>query len=139
MFTTNQIYRLPWRFDEESAEWRAVELSLNLPWFLVEVENGHEKLLRTFFFSSLLDVSPIVEGAATDMTCVSMSLVLPPEMSNTQNWLFVPIQKISLELTKDGSKPDLVLTGKDGVHYGDNPFHPFKKDVGILVTMFDFK
>ena len=140
MFSTNEIFKYPWSFDEHSAEWSAVELSLNLPWFLIECAYKEEKLFRTFFFSSLKDVAAFIETRLTDIEGVALNLALPPVMSSTQNWLFVPIQRICREYPKaDCTKSQLILTGKDGVHYCESPFDPVKKDVGPMETLVEFK
>lgn len=139
MFSTNNFYKLPWSFDENSAEWRCVELSLNLPWFLVEVRQCDDKLLRTFFFTSLEEVTPFIDAQPTVFKFLALNLALPPTMSGTLNWLFVPIQKIGLELPKeDGSASRLILTGKNGLQYGDKSFKPVVANVGELTTLIEF-
>lgn len=139
MFSTNEIFKHPWSFDEHSAQWSAVELSLNLPWFLIECAYSEEKLFRTFFFSSLRDVATFVETQSTGMKGAALNLVLPPAMSRTGNWLFVPIQRISRGYPKDDcTKFQLMLTGKDGVHYSESPFDLIKKDVGPTETLVEF-
>ena len=140
MFSTNEIFKHPWSFDEHSADWSAVELSLKLPWFLIDCAYREEKLLRTFFFSSLRDVASFIETRLTGIEGVALNLVLPPIMSSTRNWLFVPIQRICRECPKDNcTRFQLILVGKDGVHYCESPFDPIKKDAGPMETMVEFK
>lgn len=140
MFSTNEIFKYPCSFDEHSAEWSAVELSLNLPWFLIECACKEEKLLRTFFFSSLRDVVAFIDTRLTGIEGVALNLVVPPVMSSSRNWLFVPIQRICRENRKDDcTKFQLILTGKDGVHYCESPFDLVKKDVGPTETLVEFK
>jgi hypothetical protein len=135
MFATYEPFKFPLQFDNESTIWRGIEIMLNTPWLLAAAFDDVEGVPRTFLLQGTFDLLQFLESPVIGRL-TGVRLVLPPDLSPTCDWTFVPIWRIERELrSSDGAIPSVVLTARDGRRYGGFPIAPTQRDDADLAPL----
>ena len=136
MFATYETFKLPLQFGEGSTIWRGVEIMLNTPWLLATLE-GDEEVSRTFLLKGPDDLLQVVQSPELGRV-TGVRLVLPPSVSPTRDWSFVPVCRVERELRSiDGAVPSVVLKSMQGQRYGGFPIAVAHRDEADLVALVD--
>lgn len=134
MFATYEGLRFPIQFGDDSVIWRAVEVTLNTPWLLATLSYDHQAL-RTFLLDGPDDLLQFIQISDIG-NLAAVRLVLPPNVSATRDWSFVPICRIERELrSKDGGQPRVVLVSSNGLRYGGFPISEMSLEEADLVAV----
>lgn len=102
-----------------SRQWRALELSSRLPWFIVTLrghEEGHE-VERTLLVSWDIDLVEIVEGLPARQL-LGLQYIEPPSPTNSERWQATPIQAVWRSKDPNGEEADIfVFSTSDGEEF----------------------
>lgn len=136
MFATYEPFKFPLQLDNSSTIWRGVEVMLYTPWLLATLEDD-EEVPRTFLLKGTDDLLQVVEASALGRL-TGLRLVLPPNLSPTSDWTFVPVCRVERELRSvDGAILSAVLTSRDGRRYSGFPIAPTERDDSDLAVLVD--
>ena len=135
MFATYEPLKFPLQFDDDSTIWLGVEIMLNTAWLLATLED--EEVPRTFLLRGPDDLLKIVQNPGFGRL-TGLRVVLPPEVSPTNDWAFVPVCRVERELRSiGGAIPSAVLTCAEGRRYGGFPIALTERDDTDLALVVD--
>lgn len=118
MFTTYPEFKCRVQFDAGAPNWMAVELALNLPWFIAECIQ--EDLIRTFLLSGVSEVEGFVSGQSPVGNLRRLTLIFPPAWSTSGAWQLIPLTKIE-RLKGANEVASLVFLTEGRQRYGGHP------------------
>lgn len=129
MFVTHKEHKAPFNpFGEALTHWRAAELALQRPWFLVSishpdsVEDDSFRVRRTMLMSNISDVEALTQDdAASQLQLESVFIVTPGHFNGTGQWRMEPLRTVwrAEEPSGPGQLADIYETA-EGVTYADS-------------------
>lgn len=132
MFATHASFKHPLQLDPDSSIWRAVELVMSTPLYVVTLHDTIEECTRTFLLTGSTELKAVA-GSEKFGTLQSVHLVLTPPWSPDGNWQVIRVRRIDLQLhPSDGSDAEAITEAVDGTRYGGFPIRPLVGDVGPL-------
>lgn len=133
MFTTHPNFKFPIQYDKNTPNWTAVELALNTPWLIAELEQ--EGCERFVFCDGPAQVSLFIDKAPLGRLN-GLLLVLTPNWSETGEWQVTRIARVERDSRSRQAAPySLVFLTVDGARYSGSPLEPFEGDNDGCVTV----
>lgn len=96
--------------------WRAMELSLNVPWFIVALRQpiGDAAMLRNIFLSTDADLRAFLESEMTT-NIVSLGALVPPNYGPKLQWKLHEIRRVWMRSSEPATRHEpLVIESKHG-------------------------
>ena len=129
MFVTYKEHRGPLNpFGDGLTHWRAAELALQRPWFLVSIsqpdsiDDDSFRVSRTMLVSNIADVEGLAQmEVTTQLQLDSVFIVTPGHFNGTSQWKMEPLRAIwrAEEPSEVGQLADIYETA-EGVTYADS-------------------
>lgn len=127
MFATEESFKLCVQPDNSVTIWEAVEVVMEMPWFVATVRDEEEAMNRTFLLAGMREVALFVDRSIIGPV-KSLQMVQPPNWSRSGRWTTVTIERIY----RSAESKAIRLAGSDGVIYGGFPVAPIKVDENSL-------
>lgn len=118
MFQTQPSFAHPFQLDAIEKQWRAVELAIEKPIYIIKVHDEAEHVVRTFMYMEGFDVVSVVEQFSFGRI-IEAHLLIPPEDIST--WKALRIRKIGNLLAADGSPRGAVVMDSNNSYWTVNP------------------
>ncbi|MDP1740978.1 hypothetical protein [Polaromonas sp.] len=142
MFVTYKEHKAPLNpFGDGLAHWRAAELALQRPWFLVSltqpesIDDDSSRVSRTMLVSNITDVEGLAQMEENGgLQLDSVFIVTPGPFNGTSQWKMEPLRAVwsAEEPSQIGQLADLYETA-EGATYADSllatPLKSFHKRV----------
>jgi len=129
MFVTYKEHKAPFNpFGEGLTHWRAAELALQRPWFLVSVSQPDSndkdsfRASRTMLVSSITDVEGLAQTEVPNhLQLDSVFIVTPGHFNGTNQWKMEPLRAVwkAEEPSQLGQLADIYETA-EGLTYADS-------------------
>jgi hypothetical protein len=127
MFITHPPFLSRMQFDPNARSWKAVELALNVPWFIVRVADKAAEIYRTFLVHSIDDVEGFVcEASLGEVESVYVAL---PKSSRFRTEAWEVVQVVALERERvalPGFLPRLIMLLRDGRRFAGHLMEPYQ-------------
>lgn len=134
MFATYEPFKFQIQFQHDVTIWRCVEVMLNTPWLLANLEDA-EGVRRTFLLKSPDDLLRMLRDSSLGKL-TGLRLVLPPSVAPDGDWAFVYVCRVEHEVRSiEGAAPSAVLVSRDGQRYGGFPIERTTRDQADLVPL----
>lgn len=122
MFVTSPQFEQPMPLGlvpQGSRFWRALELSLNVPWFIVALRQsvGETAVLRNIFLSTDADLRTFLESElAAD--AVSVGALVPPNYGSKLQWKLCEIRRVWVRDPSNIRRHEpLIIESKQGRYF----------------------
>ena len=129
MFITYKEHQTPLNpFGNGLTHWKAAELALQRPWFLVSIsqpdsiDDDSFRVSRTMLVSNIADVEGLAQmGGANQLQLDSVFIVTPGHFNGTSQWKMEPLRAVwrAEEPSEFGQLADIYETA-EGVTYVDS-------------------
>lgn len=140
MFITNEANRSAFSSlcgESGGNYWRAVELGLHTPWFVVtlihhpsgEEEGDGVSYSRTLFLSNVNDAIELAKAAETSCEVQSVQVVTPGHINHSRDWKMEPLRTVwtAVEPTDEDVVVEILETISGVTHYQSHFATPLKK------------
>lgn len=142
MFITNNANRSAFSNlcgESEQTYWRAAELGLHIPWFIVTVihhpvgddDSCGMSYSRTIFLCSIDDVIELAKAASPSCDVESVLVVTPSHINRSDDWQMESLRTVwtAVEPAADGVVVEIFETNSGALHYQshfETPFQNFR-------------